>query len=102
MEKAKITLHREFKIGQIDDRLYGAFIEHLGRAIYGGLYEPEHPSADADGFRQDVLNLVKELNVPIVRYPGGNFVSGYNWEDGVGDKSERPQRLELAWRIPKR
>ena len=98
MEKAKITLHREFKIGQIDDRLYGAFIEHLGRAIYGGLYEPEHPSADADGFRQDVLNLVKELNVPIVRYPGGNFVSGYNWEDGVGDKSERPRRLELAWR----
>ena len=58
MEKAKITLHREFKIGQIDDRLYGAFIEHLGRAIYGGLYEPDHPSADADGFRQDVLNLV--------------------------------------------
>ena len=98
METAKITLHREFKIGQTDDRLYGAFIEHLGRAIYGGLYEPEHPSADADGFRQDVLNLVKELNVPIVRYPGGNFVSGYNWEDGVGDKSERPRRLELAWR----
>ena len=98
METAKITLHREFQIGQIDDRLYGAFIEHLGRAIYGGLYEPEHPSADADGFRQDVLNLVKELNVPIVRYPGGNFVSGYNWEDGVGDKSERPRRLELAWR----
>ena len=75
METAKITLHREFKIGQIDYRLYGAFIEHLGRAIYGGLYEPEHPSADADGFRQDVLSLVKELNVPIVRYPGGNFVS---------------------------
>ena len=98
MEKAKITLHREFRIGAIDDRLYGAFIEHLGRAIYGGLYEPDHQSADENGFRKDVLDLVTELNVPIVRYPGGNFVSGYDWEDGVGPKSDRPQRLELAWK----
>lgn len=82
--KAKITLAKEFKIGEIDKRIYGSFIEHLGRAVYGGIYEPEHPTADEDGFRGDVIDLVKKLNVPIVRYPGGNFVSGYNWEDGVG------------------
>ena len=75
MQPATIILHREFAIGEIDNRLYGAFIEHLGRAIYGGLYEPDYPSADGDGFRRDVLDLVRELNVPVVRYPGGNFVS---------------------------
>ena len=94
---ATITVHPELQIGEIDSRLYGSFIEHLGRAVYGGIYEPGHPSADENGFRQDVLNLVKELNVPIVRYPGGNFVSGYNWEDGIGPKDHRPRRLELAW-----
>ena len=97
-QPAHFTLHPEFQIGEIDPRLYGSFIEHLGRAVYGGIYEPGHPSADKDGFRQDVLNLVKELNVPIVRYPGGNFVSGYNWEDGIGPKEQRPRRLELAWK----
>ena len=71
MKPATIILHREFTIGEVDNRLYGAFIEHLGRAIYGGLYEPDHPSADGDGFRRDVLDLVQELNVPVVRYPGG-------------------------------
>ena len=75
--KAKITLAKEFKIGEIDKRIYGSFIEHLGRAVYGGIYEPDHPTADEDGFRGDVIDLVKKLNVPIVRYPGGNFVSGY-------------------------
>ncbi|MDE5605258.1 MAG: alpha-N-arabinofuranosidase [Eubacterium sp.] len=95
--KAKITLAKEFKIGEIDNRIYGSFIEHLGRAVYGGIYEPGHPTADEDGFRQDVLDLVKKLNVPIVRYPGGNFVSGYNWEDGVGPVENRPTRLDLAW-----
>ena len=70
---AKITLHPELAIGQVDRRLYGSFIEHLGRAIYGGLYEPEHPTADTEGFRADVLTVVRELQVPIVRYPGGNF-----------------------------
>ncbi len=95
--KAKITLAKEFKIGDIDKRIYGSFVEHLGRAVYGGVYEPSHPSADADGFRGDVIELVKELNVPIVRYPGGNFVSGYNWEDGVGPVENRPRRLDLAW-----
>jgi len=95
-QPARFTLHPELQIGEIDPRLYGSFIEHLGRAVYGGIYEPNHPSADRDGFRQDVLNLVKELNVPIVRYPGGNFVSGYNWEDGIGPKEQHPRRLELA------
>lgn len=94
---ARFTLHPEFQIGEVDPRLFGSFIEHLGRAVYGGIYEPDHPSADENGFRQDVLELVKELTVPIVRYPGGNFVSGYNWEDGIGPKDQRPRRLELAW-----
>lgn len=95
---AKIIIDKEYKISAIDERIYGSFIEHLGRAVYTGIYEPEHPTADDMGFREDVIELVKELNVPIVRYPGGNFVSGYNWEDGVGSVEERPRRLELAWR----
>lgn len=95
--KAKITLAKEFQIGKIDKRIYGSFVEHLGRAVYGGIYEPSHPLADSDGFRTDVIEMVKELNVPIVRYPGGNFVSGYNWEDGVGPVESRPKRLDLAW-----
>ncbi len=95
--KAKITLSKEFKIGEIDKRIYGSFIEHLGRAVYGGIYEPGHPTADENGFRQDVIDLVRKLNVPIVRYPGGNFVSGYKWEDGVGPVENRPRRLDLAW-----
>jgi len=96
--KAIITLHEEFAIGEVDPRLYGSFIEHLGRAVYGGIYEPGHPAADDQGFRGDVLELVRALHTPIVRYPGGNFVSGYNWEDGIGSKEKRPRRLELAWR----
>ncbi len=95
---AKYTLHPELKIGEIDPRIYGSFVEHLGRCVYGGIYEPEHESADENGFRGDVLELIKELDVPIVRYPGGNFVSGFNWEDSVGPKENRPRRLELAWR----
>ena len=97
-DTAKITLHKDYQIGEVDPRLFGSFIEHLGRGVYGGIYEPGHLMADADGFRQDVLDLVKELQVPIVRYPGGNFVSGYNWEDGIGPKGNRPCRLELAWK----
>jgi alpha-N-arabinofuranosidase len=89
---------RDFAIGTTDPRLFGAFVEHLGRCIYGGLYEPGHPQADARGFRQDVLEFVRELNPSILRYPGGNFVSGYNWEDGVGPAASRPRRLDLAWK----
>ncbi|KIP21645.1 Alpha-N-arabinofuranosidase [Anoxybacillus ayderensis] len=97
-KKANMIIEKDFKIAEIDKRIYGSFIEHLGRAIYGGIYEPSHPTADENGFRQDVIELVKELQVPIIRYPGGNFVSGYNWEDGVGQKEQRPRRLDLAWR----
>lgn len=96
--KATMIVDKDFVIGDIDERIYGSFIEHLGRAVYGGIYEPGHPHADDSGFREDVLELINELKVPIVRYPGGNFVSGYNWEDSVGPKSERKRRLELAWR----
>ena len=88
--KAKVKANKQFVIGEIDKRIYGSFVEHIGRVVYGGLYEPEHESADDCGFRKDVIELVKKLNVPIVRYPGGNFVSGYRWEDGTGDKSKRP------------
>ncbi len=95
--KAKLKCSKNEIVSKIDDRLYGSFIEHLGRAVYGGIYEPGHETADDMGFRQDVLNIIKEMKVPIVRYPGGNFVSGYNWEDGVGPKEERPKKLELAW-----
>lgn len=83
----------------IDPRLYGSFIEHLGRAVYTGIYEPGHPRADASGFRHDVLDLVRELQVPVVRYPGGNFVSAYDWEDGVGPREQRPRRLDYAWGV---
>lgn len=95
--KAEIVIDKNKVISDIDERIYGSFIEHLGRAVYGGIYEPGHLTADDMGFRQDVMDMIKELRVPIVRYPGGNFVSGYNWEDGTGDKSKRPKRMELAW-----
>lgn len=97
-KKAKMIIDKEFKISEIDKRIYGSFIEHLGRAVYGGIYEPGHYTSDENGFRKDVIDLVKELNVPIVRYPGGNFVSNFFWEDSVGPVEERPRRLELAWR----
>jgi alpha-N-arabinofuranosidase len=95
--QAKIKIDRQNIISEIDKRIYGSFIEHLGRAVYGGIYEPDHKSADDMGFRGDVLEYVRQLNVPVVRYPGGNFVSGYNWEDGIGDKAKRPHKLDLAW-----
>jgi alpha-L-arabinofuranosidase len=91
------TAHRGYVISTIDPRLYGSFVEHLGRAVYSGIYEPDHPTADENGMRQDVIDLVREADVPVVRYPGGNFVSAYNWEDGIGPREERPVRLDLAW-----
>ncbi|WP_458122538.1 arabinosylfuranosidase ArfA [Paenibacillus sp. Z6-24] len=93
-----MIVDKAFRIAEVDKRIYGSFIEHLGRAVYGGIYDPSHPSADENGFRNDVKQLIQELQVPIIRYPGGNFVSGYNWEDGVGPVESRPKRLELAWR----
>src|SRR3954454_12116217 len=98
MRKAKVLIDRDFAIGDTDPRLFGAFVEHLGRCVYGGIFEPGHATADSRGFRQDVLALVRELGATVVRYPGGNFVSGYNWEDGVGPVGQRPVRLDLAWR----
>jgi alpha-L-arabinofuranosidase len=95
---ATFSLDPSFVIGQVDRRLFGSFVEHMGRCVYTGIYEPEHPSADAAGFRRDVLELTRELGVSLVRYPGGNFVSSYRWEDGVGPRAERPTRLDLAWR----
>ena len=98
MNHAKMTLDKDYIIGQIDPRIYGSFVEHLGRCVYGVIYEPDHPTADEEGLRGDVMELVKKLNVPVVRYPGGNFVSGFRWEDSVGPKEERPARLDLAWK----
>jgi len=95
--RASVIAHKEYTIAKVDPRLYGSFIEHLGRAVYTGIYEPNHPTADEQGFRQDVIELIKEINVPVTRYPGGNFVSAYNWEDGIGPKEARPTRLDLAW-----
>ncbi len=98
MKSASMMIDKAFQISEVDPRLYGSFIEHLGRAVYDGIYQPNSPLSDEDGFRRDVIDLVKELNVPIVRYPGGNFVSSFVWEDSVGPVSNRPKRLELAWR----
>jgi Alpha-L-arabinofuranosidase len=95
--KSSMHIDKHYTIAPVDPRLYGSFIEHLGRAVYGGIYEPGHPEADDKGFRRDALEAIRALNVPIIRYPGGNFVSGYNWEDGVGPVEQRPKKLELAW-----
>jgi alpha-L-arabinofuranosidase len=94
---ARIIVDPSFSIGPVSRGLFGSFVEHLGRCVYDGLWEPGHPTADADGFRTDVIALVQELGISTVRYPGGNFVSGFNWEDGVGPIDERPRRLDLAW-----
>ncbi len=97
MNHARATVDPAFIVGPVRRRTFGSFVEHLGRCVYTGIYDPAHASADQDGFRQDVLELVKELGVSTVRYPGGNFVSGYRWEDGIGPKKDRPRRLDLAW-----
>ncbi|MEV0618680.1 alpha-N-arabinofuranosidase [Nonomuraea sp. NPDC050404] len=97
MHQAKLTLDPAFKVAPVSRRTFGTFVEHLGRCVYTGIYEPGHPMADDDGFRRDVLDLTRELGVSTVRYPGGNFVSGYRWEDGIGPVSQRPRRLDLAW-----
>jgi alpha-N-arabinofuranosidase len=84
-------------LGQVDRRIYGGFVEHLGRCIYGGLYEPDSALSDGRGFRTDVLSLLKDLRLSVLRWPGGNFVSNYHWTDGVGPRPGRPVRPELAW-----
>lgn len=97
MLQANLHIDPHFTVADVDNRLFSSFIEHLGRAVYDGIYCPEHPSANAAGFRQDLLELIRPLNIPLIRYPGGNFVSGYRWEDGVGPKEQRPVRLDRAW-----
>ena len=91
------SVHLDETVADVPQRIFGSFVEHLGRGVYQGIYEPDHPTADENGFRQDVLELVRELGVTAVRYPGGNFVSGYRWEDGVGPLEQRPVRLDGAW-----
>jgi alpha-N-arabinofuranosidase len=95
---AQLVIDPDFAIGPVDRRLFGSFVEHMGRCVYEGVFEPGHPAADELGLRSDVLDLTRELGVSVVRYPGGNFVSGYRWEDGVGPVDQRPTRLDLAWR----
>ncbi len=97
-EQARITVENGNVIGTVEKNVFGSFVEHLGRSVYYGIYEPDHPKADELGFRKDVAELVRELRVPIIRYPGGNFVSSYRWEDGVGPVAERPARLDPNWR----
>jgi alpha-N-arabinofuranosidase len=94
---AELTIDPAFVVAPVSRRTFGSFVEHLGRCVYTGIFEPGHPDADERGFRRDVLSLIRELGVTTVRYPGGNFVSGYRWEDGVGPVAERPRRLDLAW-----
>lgn len=98
MQRAVVRAYISDVVHEIDDRIYSGFVEHLGRCVYGGIYEPSHPEATENGFRSDVIAAMKTLDIPLVRYPGGNFVSSYRWEDGVGPRESRPVRLDLAWR----
>ncbi|MFC5056162.1 alpha-N-arabinofuranosidase [Saccharothrix xinjiangensis] len=95
---ASLAFSPDHVLAPVRRRLFGSFVEHLGRCVYTGIHEPGHPTADEDGFRGDVLDLTREMGVEVVRYPGGNFVSGYRWEDGVGPVADRPVRRDLAWR----
>lgn len=97
MDVTKLIVNSEFQIGQVDSRIFGGFLEHMGRAVYQGVYEPESIHADEDGFRRDVMDALRRLRMTTMRYPGGNFASGYHWMDGIGPKSQRPVRRELAW-----
>lgn len=94
---ARVCLNTEVNVGSIDRRIFGGFLEHLGRAVYGGVYDPGSEQSDARGFRTDVLGALARLRMPLVRYPGGNYVSAYNWKHSVGPKSERPRRPDYAW-----
>jgi len=97
VDKTRIKLHTAFQVGEVDERIFSGFLEHMGRAVYEGVYEPGSTHADEHGFRRDVLAALQRLQMPLVRYPGGNFASGYHWMDGVGPKEDRPTTRELAW-----
>ena len=96
--KASIRLDLDHHVGEIDRRLFSGFLEHLGRAVYEGIFDPESPLSDANGFRTDVAAALRRLKMPYMRYPGGNFVSNYDWRDGVGPRDERPVRADFAWK----
>ncbi len=96
-QATRIKIDTDRKIGDIDPKLYGNFLEHLGRCIEGGVFQEGSPLSDSEGFRRDVLKAVEGLHVPILRWPGGNFSSNYNWMDGIGRRDSRPRRLEMAW-----
>lgn len=99
-EQPSISVNPAHKLSKINENIYGGFTEHMGRCIYGGLYDPENSNKDLideNGFRKDVIEAMKELKVPVVRYPGGNFCATYQWTDGVGPRANRPHRPELAW-----
>jgi alpha-N-arabinofuranosidase len=97
MQLTTLNLHTSFRVGEVDPRIFGGFLEHMGRAVYQGVYDPSSAHADAEGFRSDVLAALSKLGMTAMRYPGGNFVSGYHWEDGVGPRENRPTVRELAW-----
>lgn len=99
MKRAKVVYDRSFTVGKVDERMYSSFVEHLGRCLYNGIYQPGHPSADENGFREDVKELIRGLGVTGIRYPGGNFVSGYHWRDGVGPRKARLVRKDMAWNV---
>lgn len=99
-EPVKIAVYPDHRLSEINKNIYGGFTEHMGRCVYGGLYDPGNSNKeliDKNGFRTDVIEAMRELNVPVVRYPGGNFVATYHWLDGVGPREKRPRRPELAW-----
>jgi alpha-N-arabinofuranosidase len=97
-KEAKVTIHPSYKISKIDERLYGSFLEPIGNWVLGGIWNPNHSNADDMGFRKDMLGAVKELGIPAIRLPGGNFMSGWNWKDSIGPREQRKAHLDLAWR----
>lgn len=99
MMKAKMKYNKEFIIGEVDKKITGSFVEHLNRCVYNGIYEPSHPMADKIGFREDVKKLMKEFGISLLRYPGGNFVSSYDWKEGIGPRDKRPVKQDLAWGV---
>lgn len=98
MSKVKIQIQHDFQIGAIDKQMFGSFVEHMGSVVHNGIFEPGHPTADNAGFRRDVFDLVDDLKLSVIRYPGGNYSSNYDWEDSVGPVENRPSKIDLAWR----
>jgi alpha-N-arabinofuranosidase len=97
MDKTRITINTDYAVAPVDSRIFGGFLEHLGRAVYQGVYQPDSTLADEDGFRRDVLDVLQKMHLTALRYPGGSFASGYHWQDGIGPCASRPTVRELAW-----